>query len=114
MQLILVSECVALQQDDIVTLPDGFSHEGVKGRINLDTEDGAGLVGEASRQAARAAADLDGQVVVRQLGGAGEQVDKVEVDEEVLAQLVPGPNAVRLEQVAKIGERLPRRRWRWS
>src|SRR5262249_647808 len=78
-------------------------------RVDLDAEDGPGVLGQADGQAAGAAADLDRQVVAGQLGVAQQQVEQVEVDEEVLAELVPGPDAALLEQVGAVAQGLPRR-----
>src|SRR5262249_21451533 len=53
--------------------------------------------------------DLQRQVVARQLRVAQQQVEQVQVDEEVLPELVLGPDAALLEEVAQVRERLPLR-----
>src|SRR5262249_26605323 len=90
--LILVLQNVGVQQGEVVAAVQEFAHHLVKGRVDLDAEDGAGQVAQARGQAAGAAADLDRQVVLRQLGGGHHHVEDVEVDEEVLAELALGPD----------------------
>ena len=69
------------------------------------------MADELGGQAAGAAADLDREVFRRQLRGPQQQVDQVEVDQEVLAELVPGLDAALLEEVAQVGEGLARVLW---
>src|SRR5262249_9563454 len=76
--------------------------------VDLHAEDGPGVFDEARGEAAGTAADLDGQVVARQLGGAEEQIEEVEVDEEVLTELVLGLDAAVAEEVLEEGKRLAR------
>src|SRR5262245_57299721 len=74
--------------------------------INLNAEHGAGLLSEPSGQAAGAATDFDHGIVARGLRRANDQVKQVQVDQEVLAELALGPDAVLLEEIAQVGERL--------
>jgi adenosylcobinamide-phosphate synthase len=102
-QLVLVAEDVAVDQDDLVAeRGDGLVRHGVEGVVELDAEDGTGLLGEADGEAPGAAADLEGQVGRRQLGGAQEQLEQVQVDEEVLAELVLRLDAALLEEIAEV------------
>ena len=61
-----------------------------------------GALGEVLAQHAEAAADLEHDVLGRQLGGAADDVEDVRVDEEVLAELAVRPDA-ELAHPARIG-----------
>ena len=103
-----------MQQLDAVARTDQFLGELGESGVDLDAEDGAGGIGEARRQAAGAAANLDGQVFLRQVSGTHDQVDEIEVNEEILAELVLRLDAVLLEQGAQVRLRLTRGRCGFS
>ena len=60
---------------------------GLEAAVELDDVDVARAFGEVLREHAEAAADLEHDVVVGQLGGAADHVEDVRVDEEVLAEV---------------------------
>src|SRR5207244_12642683 len=65
-------------------------------------------VAQARRQAAGPATDLQDHILRSQLGGAHDQIEKIEVDEEVLPELVLGVDTALAEEVAQVGEGLAR------
>ena len=109
-QMVLVLEHIGVQQRDVAAACHGLARHLHEGAINLDAEHPPGLVGQPRRQAAGAAADFQNQVFTRQLGGAQDDIEQIQVDEKTLPELVLGMNAPRLEQVAQVRQRLPRRR----
>ena len=124
-ELVLVLEDVGVQQADVVALAlDGLLGHAGERRVDLDAQHGPGLLHQPHGHAAGAAAHLQDQVVRRQLRRAQDQVDQVEVDQEVLAQLVLRLDAALVEHGAQIGQGLPSRwlhgllrflrPWRWD
>src|SRR5947209_152401 len=77
-------------------------------RINFNAEDSRSAAGQPGGQAARACAYFDDEIVRRQLRGAYNQIEQVQVDQETLAELLLWPDAVGFEEVAQVRERLPR------
>ena len=53
-------------------------------------------------QAAGAGADFEGEIGLGKLAGAHQKIDEIEIDEEILAELVLGMQAVALEELAQI------------
>ena len=73
----------------------------MKGRIDLHGQDRPRLVGQRGGQTAGAGADLEDHIAPGQLRILGDEIDQIEIDEEVLSQLVLGPNAPLLEELAQ-------------
>ena len=69
---------------------------GSRRAVQLDDVHVRHPLGEVLGEDAEAAADLEHHVLRAELGGAGDHVEQVRVDQEVLAQLAPGPDAERL------------------
>ncbi len=60
--------------------------------VELDDVDVGDALGEVLAEDAEAAADLEHDVLGRELGGAADHVEDVGVDEEVLAQIAVRPD----------------------
>ena len=63
------------------------AERGLEAAVELDDVDVPRAFGEVLGEHAEAAADLEHDVVLGQLGGAADHVEDVRVDEEVLAEV---------------------------
>ena len=77
-----------------------------KVRVEFDREDAAGVIRHPGGQAAGAGADLENAILLGQFAGAGDEIDQVQVDEEVLPHFVLGDQTARLQHPLDVREGL--------
>src|SRR5262249_52359866 len=87
-----------------------FPRHRMEVRVDLHAQDGGGEFAESGGEAARAGADLQGKIVLSQLGGAEQEVEQVQVDKEVLAEFVLWTYPACCQEVAQV--RLSLSGWR--
>src|SRR5207237_4034095 len=101
-----------MEQRDVGTISHDFAGKREKIRIDLHAEHGSGLFRQSARQAAGTTADLQYQVFTTQFGRAQDHIEKVQVDEEALAEFVLEANTPRIDEVAQVRQGLSRGRLR--
>ena len=103
---------------DVVDAGERIAQHGLEPDVDLDGVHEAGGPGDRDREGADAGADLEHHIVGTDPRLAHRKVGEVLVQEEVLAELRVGSQAVRLQQACRtdpVGATSRRlwRRWRW-
>jgi hypothetical protein len=74
--------------------------------VNLDSKDRPRYLAQSARQRSNAGSNLQHDVVGTNLGGASDQIDKIQIDEKVLTELGNGSQSFRSKSPRKITRRL--------
>jgi hypothetical protein len=109
-QLVLRGERVAEHELHVSALADHLLRDRLERPVDLDGDDRTSMVGEPRSERPGAGADLQHRVGRVEFRRADDQVEQVQVDEEVLAELALGLQPVVLEEAQQVRERLARRR----
>ena len=104
--MVLVFEDVAAHDRHVGEPVDGLGRQLLHSRVDFDRDDRARPLGQKCGESAGPRTDLENHVVALELRLRDQKLDQVQIDEEVLAQVVPRIDAVASQQLADMRPRL--------
>ena len=105
-EAVFIFENIGEQKSNIVFVPMFLFRHFVHRRVDFDRNDASGFERHRAGQRAGAGADFENDVVFVELRRLVQQVQKVQVDKEVLAEFAARVNPERLETLHQIRPRL--------